>query len=355
MIASDNPIYQQELEEICREDLPFHKLKNKNILITGATGLIGSYLIDVLLKINIALQLSVSVSALCRDEVKAQRRFRHHLMDVNFHIIQGNICEPIIVGEEWDYVIHCAGNNHPAVFAAKPVETMLISVLGTMNLLEQCKRQEKRIERFLFASTGEIYGEQVCQEEQGHLESDAGMVQTMNPRACYPEGKRAAETLCAAYHEEYGINTVIARLSYIYGPTFQENSSKADVQFIKQAVAGKNIILKSAGTQFRSYTYIADAAVGILYILLKGEAGEAYNIANPNSQVTIRELAEKLAEIAGVSIDWDNKEEAAKAGYSTMKEEILNASKLYKLGFTAKVDIEEGLKKTISVLTRNGK
>lgn len=345
--------YHKELEKISEEDLPFYKLKNKNILVTGATGLIGSYMVDVLLKINEIHNLTAFVTVICRDEEKAKARFKNHINKVGFQIVQGDICEPLSVESEWDYVIHCAGKNHPAVFAAEPVETMLTSLIGTINILEYCKNQKKRPECILFASSGEIYGDQICQREQGYLENDAGLVQTMNPRSCYPESKRAAETLCASYCYEYGMDIVIARLSYIYGSTFQKTSSKADVQFLGRAAVGKSIILKSEGSQFRSYTYIADAARAIFFILLKGKSGEAYNVANPKSKVTIREFAEKLAEIAGVSIENVNKNSTEEAGYSTMKKEVLDASKLYKLGFEARVGIEEGLRSTLNILKWN--
>ncbi|MEG1847132.1 MAG: NAD(P)-dependent oxidoreductase [Lachnospiraceae bacterium] len=349
MTILDSPLYQRELEEICREALPWERFAHKTILVTGATGLIGSYLVDLFLKMNDIAQLEMRILAFCRDEIKSRRRFYPYRNRTDLQILVADICDEIKTEIEWDYVIHAAGNNHPQAFASQPVQTMQSAFLGMMNLLEHSRKQVHQPERVLLLSSGEIYGKQTIHRETGYLESDAGEVLSMQPRSCYPEGKRAAETLCAAYYQEYGLNTCVARLSYIYGATMSENSTKADVQFMKRAFAQKDIILKSAGTQYRSYTYLADAAVAILTILLRGTVGEAYNVANPNSQVTIKNFAKTLARAAGVTVIEACASETEKAGYSTMTKEILNAEKLYRLGFEARVGIDEGLERILCI------
>jgi nucleoside-diphosphate-sugar epimerase len=144
-----------------------------------------------------------------------------------------------------------------------------------------------------------------------------------------------------SYGQEYGLDTRIARLSYIYGGNFQKESSKADVQFLKKALAGEDIVMKSSGLQFRSYCYLQDAVKGILYIMLKGSSGEAYNVANPKTNVTIREFAEILAKCAGVKVMFEHPEDVESKGYSKLGKEVLNPEKLEKLGYRASVGLEE--------------
>lgn len=293
--------YQEELIGICHEKLPFDQLINKSILITGATGMIGSYLLDTFMKLNEIYGLKMEITGACRNKEKVKERVAFYKGRSDIQFLFGDITERIDENKSWDYVIHCAGNNQPWLFGTEPVNTIKTAFIGTLNLLEKCKK------RFVFLSSGEVYGSQRCSIEDGFSETDAGTVQTMESRSCYPEGKRAAETLCAAYCQ-----------------------------------------------QFRSYTYISDAAIGILYILLKGKAGEAYNVANPNCRVTIREFADQLAAAAGVKVEFASGIEAEKQGYSTMQKEILNVEKLYGLGFQAKVSLKDGMEKVMEIMTEKG-
>ena len=269
-LASDT--YQRELNKLCMENLPYEKFQNKSILITGATGLIGSYLTDFFLYLNREKQIGLKVFILCRNVEKAERQFSIYREEKNFTILSGDLTQSIEFQEEFDYVIHGAGNNHPVAFHTEPVETMKAALLGTMNLLDQCVQQKQRkrteVSQFLFLSTGEVYGEVDEIGPSGCREEETGKIDPMNPRSCYPEAKRAAETLCVSYGQEYGLDTRIARLSYIYGGNFQKESSKADVQFLKKALAGEDIVMKSSGLQFRSYCYLQDAVKGILYNFL---------------------------------------------------------------------------------------
>ena len=350
MQLRNNIVYQQELETICNRDLPFENFQSKKILITGATGLIGSYLTDVFLKLNQIKQLNLQVFALCRNCTSAEELFKDYLSRTDFSILEQDITQSLKMDVDFDYIIHAAGNNHPLAFSTQPVETMKAAVLGTMNLLDYGMGQKNPLKRFLLLSTGEIYGEQMHLLENGCSEEDPGMVNTMNPRSCYPEGKRAAETLCASYGKEYEMDTLVARLSYIYGPTMQKDSSKADIQFLQKALNKEDIILKSAGTQFRSYMYISDAIIAILYILLKGEKNQAYNVADINGGTTIRDFAETTARVTGVRVRFENPDDVEKSGYSSMNREILIADKLYKLGFYGEVPLEEGISKILKLL-----
>ena len=345
----ENALYIEELKTVTDAPIPWNKLDGAKVLITGANGLIASFLVDCLIHRNETRGSNISVFALCRNKEKAEKRFKGCRKNQNFHLVVQNVCEPLNLNINFDYIVHAASNAHPLAFSAEPVETIEANVLGSMNLLEYAKKHDVR--RFLFVSSGEIYGQNNSDRHNPLIETDCGHIDPTDPRASYPESKRLSETLCAAYQKEYGVSTVIARPCHIYGPTMSVDNFRADAQFIRKALKKEDIILKSAGTQLRSYCYVADAVRAMLYILLLGESGEAYNIANKNCTVTIRAFAETLAKIAGVRVVFENPDDVEKAGYSKVNNAVLNAAKLERLGWKAQVDLENGLTKTVNILS----
>jgi len=256
-----------------------------------------------------------------------------------------DLTQPLSGLPKADYIIHAAGNAHPAAFSADPVGTMQSNILGTMNLLSHLTATGGK--RLLFVSSGEIYGENP-DVEGGFSEDSFGKIDPMNPRSCYPESKRAAETMCASYVRQFGADAVVARLCYVYGPTVTPTNSRADAQFLRKAMAGENIVMKSDGAQMRSYCYAADAAAALLTILLKGEAGQAYNVANRGSEHSIREYALTLAALAGVMVVFDLPPESERAGYSTVTRAVQNPEKLEALGWKALTPLKEGLQHTLA-------
>jgi nucleoside-diphosphate-sugar epimerase len=189
-------------------------------------------------------------------------------------------CKPVHFDFKADYVIHAACSAHPLAYSTDPVGTMQANLMGTMELLEYLRGCEGA--RFVFLSTGETYGENPDLPD-GFAEESHGYVNPMNPRSCYPESKRAAETLCASYAAQYGVDALVVRLCHVYGPTITGANSRADAQFLRKALAGEDIVMKSTGAQVRSFCYVPDAAAALFTVLLKGETGQAYNIANKKS------------------------------------------------------------------------
>lgn len=319
----------------------------KRVLITGATGLIGSCMADALLLANEECGANIEIYAAGRSESGMRARFGAAMDDPRFHFVAYDACKPVNFDFTVDYIIHAACSAHPMAYAADPVGTMQANLIGTMQLLEYVKTCPGA--RFLFLSTGETYGENP-EFPEGFSEDSHGYVNPMNPRSCYPESKRAAETLCASYAKQFGVEALVARLCHVYGPTITASNSRADAQFLRNALAGEDIVMKSAGSQIRSYCYAADAVSAILTILEKGVSGEAYNVANRTSVHSIREYAQLLADHAGVQLVFDLPPEAERQGYSAVTRAVLNPAKLEGLGWMPRTSLSEGLKHTLETL-----
>lgn len=334
-------IYLRDVDRAIQALPDVQKLRSARILITGATGLVGAFLTDCLLALSDQNALDLRLYALCRNAARAKERFGERV-----NAIAADVSEATAL-PECDYIIHAASNAHPKAFSADPVGTMLANILGVRNLLEHLRAQGHG--RLLFVSTGEIYGDNPAIRD-GFAETDFGKIDSMNPRACYPESKRAAETLCASYLSQYRVDSVVARLCYVYGPTITNENSRADAQFLRNALSKTDIIMKSAGAQVRSYCYVADAARALIAILSGGESGSAYNVANRAAVRSIREYAETLAKVAGVQVKFETPEDAEKRGYSTVSRAVQKPDRLEALGWKPLFSFEEGIEHTFRII-----
>lgn len=340
--------YRQDLEQVAALPLDWSKLQDRSIMISGATGMIGSFLVDLIGYKNLAEKLNCTIYALGRNQEKAKSRFDAFWKQPWFRFAACDINIGVSLdAEHIDYVIHAASNTHPVAYATDPIGTVTTNVIGTYNLLEYAVKCAAR--RFLFLSTVEIYGENRGDIEY-FTEDYCGYINCNSLRAGYPESKRAGEALCQAYISQKGLDIVIPRLSRIYGPTMLMSDTKALSQFIKKALAGEDIVLKSEGKQFFSYSYVADAVSGILYCLTEGVCAEAYNIADAASDITLRDLAGMIAQAAGTNVVFDIPDAIESAGYSKATKAVLDSSKLQKLGWRANWDIRSGIAHTLDVL-----
>jgi nucleoside-diphosphate-sugar epimerase len=249
-----------------------------------------------------------------------------------------------------DFVIHAAGLTHPVAYATHPIAAASIQGVGTQNLLECALRCHAK--RFLFCSSVEVYGDWRPGLPERFSEQDMGYLDCNRARAGYPEGKRFGEALSQAYRAEKGLDCVIARLPRVYGPTLRADDTKALSQFLHKAAAGENIALKSAGNQRYSFAYSEDVARALLTILEQGASGEAYNVASEESDISLRELAELVASVAGVSVEREEAGAQEAAGYSAASHALLDASKLRALGWRAQVGLREGVERTLAELTK---
>lgn len=318
--------------------IPFVKLSGKNILVTGACGLIGSAVIDFLME----SEAGCHVYAMARNLKKAEGRFSQYMDSMRFHIVEGDVNRPLSGDETFHYIVNAASNAHPKAYALDPVGTMWTNINGTKNLLDYGR--EHGLERFLYVSSGEVYGNG---DADNWKEADSGYVDCMTMRSCYPTSKRAAETLCVAYSQQYGVETVVARPCHTYGPHFTDSDTRAFAQFVRNARNHEDIVLKSMGEQFRSWLYARDCASAIITVLLKGQNRQAYNVADENSCVTIRELAEMVADIGGVKVVFDVPSEVERQGFTVIRKATFNTDKLLGLGWRPQYRLREALKETI--------
>ena len=336
--------YQDSIDYVAELPLPWECLQNKTILISGASGMIGSFLIHVLMKKD----LNICIIALGRNVASAKLRFQEYWENKNFLFIGHDINSALDYPGKVDYVIHAASNTHPVAYSTDPIGTVTTNILGTYHLLQFAVKC--RAERFLLASSVEIYGENRGDTDYFD-ENYCGYIDCNTLRAGYPESKRASEALCQAYKKANKLNIVIARLARTYGPTMLLSDSKAVSQFIKNGIAKEDIVLKSAGTQLYSYNYVADSVSGLLTILLRGENGEAYNIADQASDISLKDLAGIIAEIAGTNLVFDLPDKVEMAGYSKATKAIMISNKLKALGWEAHWDIKAGIIETMSSLS----
>lgn len=344
----ESRLYQEDIKSIASLNLPWENLNNKIILISGASGLIGSCFIDTIMEKNKS-GMNCKIYALGRSREKARKRFKYCWNNPLFEFISYDINNRLsdMNIDNVDYVIHLASNTHPVAYATDPIGTITTNIIGTKNMLDFAV--EKNITRFVFASSNEIYGENRGDVEKFD-EEYCGYINSNTMRAGYPESKRCGEALCQAYIKQKKLDIVVPRLTRSYGPTMLMSDTKAISQFIRNAISNEDIILKSEGTQYYSYTYVADAVSGLFTILLCGKCGEAYNIADEASDIMLKDLATIIAEYSGRRVVFELPDSIEKSGYSKATKARLEGSKLKSIGWKAKYDLIYGIQKTIDIL-----
>lgn len=346
----DNALYLAMLNEMRKNFPMWTELNGKSLLISGATGMLGSLLVDVIMLRNqeVRKEERCHIITIGRNQLMAEQRFARWFGCKEFTFLSHDIGLPLKSAERnVDFLIHAASTADPKAYVAEPINTICANVLGTRNMLDHSLVSGGG--RFLLCSSVEIYGENRGDVER-FKEDYCGYLNCNTLRAGYPEAKRVSESLCQAYIEEKNADAVMIRLPRCYGPTMRMSDSKALAQFIKKALAAEDIVLKSSGNQLYSFLYAADAVLAILWVLLRGNTGEAYNAGTNDSDVTLRELASTIAEIAGTEVRYETPEEAERKGFSVATKALLDAKKLQDLGWKSYYNLTSGINETIQIL-----
>lgn len=327
-------VLDEDIDNIIK-DFDFSCFKNKSVLITGATGLIGKLCVKSLVKAS----QNTKIYALIRNKEKALKIFGQNS---GIEFVVQDINDEIKLNEKIDYIIHGASATSSAYFVQNPVETIQTAINGTTNILEfACKN---KCESMVYLSSLEVYGSD-CDENT--TENSYGYIDILNPRSSYSESKRLVETLCISYGSEYNVPVKIARLSQTFGAGVEITDNRVFAQFCKSVINKENIVLHTIGDTKRNYCYTTDSIRGIFTILTKGKNLNAYNVANKNTYISIADMAKSLEnENTKVVFEIDDKNR----GYNPTVKICLNSSKLEELGWNAKVDLAQMFERTIKSL-----
>lgn len=341
----NNKEYIAQIMELAR----LIPMKDCIMLVTGATGLVGTCLVDSIIASNSHFNNNIKLVLLGRNSKELQARFKYDNSEKYINYVEKDLSENtelISISAGIDYIIHLASLADPRSYTKYPVETIRTNINGTQCLLEYCKKNKKT--RLLFTSSFEVYGK-IGNKEVYH-ELDSGEIDLNGIRSCYPVSKKCSEIMMRAYHEEYNVDCVIARLCSVYGPTMKNDDSKAHAQFINAALNNEPIIMKSEGLQKRSYCYVMDVVSALFYILFNGVSGEAYNVSNEESITTIKNLANMISRLSDESVVQLDDEEIDKIHYSRPHNCVLDNKKLKDIGWKGKYSLNEGIKSTIEIM-----
>ncbi len=342
-------ILQEDLTGII-ERIDTQALKGQSIFVTGATGLVGSMVVKALALANETKDLGIQLYPLIRSEEKARTIFGALLEREDVHLVKGDVTEELQIAEDIDYIVHGASVTASKTMVEKPVETIDIALSGTKNMLELARK--KNVKGMVYLSSMEAFG--VTDPSLAEVrEKDLGYVDITNVRSCYPEGKRMCELLCVCYSSEYQVPVKIARLAQTFGAGVPDTDNRVFAQFARSAINGEDIVLHTAGESYGNYCYTADCVAGILTILLKGENGEAYTVANPRTSIKIKDMAAMVAEnfSGGRSKVVFDIPEGNKFGYAPDVTMHLNSEKLQALGWEPAVDLKDMYARLIASFT----
>jgi UDP-glucuronate decarboxylase len=343
-----NGVVTEDLKGIVGYDLNWQALAGKTVLISGANGFLPAYLVETLLYLNDSRrQEPVRVIAVVRNRAKAMLRFPDCADRVDFQLIVQDICQPLEIAGEVDYIIHAASQASPKFYGTDPVGTLSANILGTYNLLELAR--VKKVESFLFFSSGEVYGE-VAADQIPTREDVYGCVNPLDVRSCYAESKRMGENMCVSWHHQHGVPAKIVRPFHTYGPGLSLDDGRVFADFVSDIVHGRNIVIQSDGSASRAFCYLSDATLGFFLVLLQGRNAEAYNVGNDRGELTILELANLMVGLfPEKGLRLVRQGEATAAGYlkSGITRNCPDISKIRSLGWNPTVTVAEGFARTV--------
>ena len=337
----ENDVVTEDLHRTCAAPwIPWRELHGATVLVTGATGLIGAALVKTLLWYGATHDRDLRVLGLVRDPAKAQHVFAGPLaVGAPLSFVRGDVETLGEVSGPVDFVVHGASVTSSQDFVARPVETIRTALRGTERILELAR--DKQVRSIAYLSSMEVYG--APDGSRRITESTFDSLDPMAVRSSYPESKRMAEALCAAYASQYGVPAKVLRLTQTFGPGVAPDDGRVFAQLARSAVEGRDVVLHTTGETERSYLYTADAVTAILAVLLAGADGQAYNAANEETYCSIREMADLVARTVGpapVAVRVEA-QEVTGLGYAPTLKMDLDTSKLQALGWRPTAGLED--------------
>jgi len=336
-----NIIQQQDIEAFVQSFTLKDELKDCKFLITGATGLIGSSLVHCLL----AIDRNVHIVAPVRNKEKAERLFKDNLGQLELIECPLTTYNENIIGKV-DYIVHCAAPTASRFFVEKPVETFDFILNSSQALLEYARKNP--VKSFVYLSSLEVYGE-ILDDSEMINEQVQGYLDPMSVRSSYPMAKRAVENLCCLYAAEYRVPAKVARLTQTTGAGIARDDNRVIAQFARLAAQGQDIVLHTTGESARPYCYLMDCISAILFILLKGNSGESYNVANEETYISARGMAEYLKQHFNPSIQI-RVELNGSMGYAPATKQRLSSQKLRNLGWEPEYPLHRIFERLIAYL-----
>lgn len=341
-----NLIAEKDIHDIIHSNIHWDILNNSSILITGANGFLPAYMVDTLMTLNTQYGFNIEVYCLVRNAEKAKLRFANYVGQSKIHYFVQDVCVPIMMKKKFDYIIHAASQASPRYYGIDPVGTLKANTIGTYQVLELARQHSVR--SFLFFSSSEVYGnvdkERICESDFGYLDCNS-------LRSCYAESKRMGETMCTSWHKQYNVEAKVVRPFHTYGPGMSLDDGRVFADFVKSIVKREDLVLNSDGKAIRSFCYIKDAVIAFFCVLIDGKSCEAYNVGNPDTEISILDLAELLVNkiYPERNVQIRILESSFPMGYmkSLAHKTIPDISKLEKLGWRANTSLEEGFRRTI--------
>jgi len=340
-------IVAEDLAHIVEDfDLPWSELAGKTILVTGASGMLPAYMVETLLYLNEKDdRTKTKVIGLARNKERALARFAHYKNRDDLELLIQDVCDIVSIETKIDYIIHAASQASPKYYGNDPVGTLSPNVLGTYNLLSLARH--KRTRGFLFFSSGAVYGQV---RPKTLIKEDAyGYIDPLDPSSCYAESKRMGETMCASWFRQYGVPAKIVRPFHTYGPGIRLDDGRVFADFVADIVQNRDIVIRGSGSAVRSFCYLSDAVAGFFTVLLKGKPGEAYNVGNDQTEISIRSLAELLVALfpeKGLEVRLEERSASIEYQETPTVRACPDISKIRGLGWKPEISLEQGFLRT---------
>ena len=347
MTASRHPVIEKDLQEILASSVPWEDMRDSTVAISGAYGFVVAYLVEALLYANEHLGTNIRVVGVVRNREKARARFAAYEGRKDLQFLFQDVCEPVQIDGPVDFIIHGASWASPMYYGSQPVGSLMPNVMGTRSLLDLAVAKQTR--KFLFFSSAEIYG-RVPPELIPTPETYRGNVDTLEVRSCYAESKRMGETMCVAWHKQFGVETTMARIFHTYGPGMALDDGRVFADFVSDIVHRRNIRLMSEGTHQRAFCYLADSTPALLKIMLQGEPGTAYNMGNDDAEISIRDLADVMVELFpewNLSVELTGEQHGEGYLRTAINRACPDTSRLRGLGWNPAIGVEDGFRRTV--------